>query len=60
MPHEYEMFASPSFNIVRVVWMVLEEDKALKVWSISICVRAIETDSLFTVNSGSPLLGQTR
>lgn len=42
VPHEYEMFASPSFNIVRAVWMLLEEDKGLKVWPISICVRGIE------------------
>lgn len=42
VPHEYEMFASPSFNIVRAVWMLLEKDKALKVWPISICVRGIE------------------
>lgn len=40
--HEYEMFSSPSSNIARVVWMLLEEDKALKVWAISICVREIE------------------
>lgn len=40
--HEYEMFGSPSFNIVRAVWMFLEEDKALEVWPISICVRGIE------------------
>lgn len=44
VPHEYEMFASPSFNIVRAVWMLLMEDKALKVWPISICVRGIERD----------------
>lgn len=37
--HEYEMFGSPSFNIVRAVWMLLEEDKALKVLAISICVK---------------------
>lgn len=30
VPHEYEMFVSPSFNIVRAVWMLLEEDKALR------------------------------
>lgn len=63
MPHEYEMFSSPSFNIVRTVWMLLEEHKALKVWPISICVRGIErvleTVPLFTVNSGSLLEGQT-
>lgn len=35
------MFASPSFNFVRAVWMLLKEDKALKVWPISICVRGI-------------------
>ena len=36
------MFASPSFNIVRAVWMLLEEDKAPKVRPISICVSGIE------------------
>lgn len=61
MPHEYEMFASPSFNFVRAVWMLLKEDKALKVWPISICVRGIVEElkhpPLFTVNSGSLLEG---
>lgn len=37
--HEYEMFVSPSFDIVRAVWMLLEEDNALKVLPISICAR---------------------
>lgn len=40
--HEYEMFVRPSFNIVRAVWMLPEEDKALKVLHISICVRQSE------------------
>lgn len=44
VPHEYEMFAGPSFNIVTAVWMLLKEDKAPKVWPISICVRGIEED----------------
>lgn len=61
VPHEYEMFARPSFNIVRAVWMLLKEDKTPKVWPISICVRGIEEDlktsPLFTVNSGSLLEG---
>lgn len=39
--------------------MFLEEDKALKIWPISICVRGIEKGlkqpPLFTVNSGSLL-----
>lgn len=32
--HEYEMFDSPLFNIVTALWMLTEEDKALKVWPI--------------------------
>lgn len=39
VPHEYEMLARPSSNIVRAAWMLLKEDKGLKVRPISICVR---------------------
>lgn len=28
VPHEYEMFAGPSFNTARATWTLLKEDKA--------------------------------